>query len=121
MSLDAEEHDRRVQAELRNGERLVWSGQPNPACYARTARMIVLFAIPWTAFAVFWVGATAALLWFSGDPEKADGIVGTIFLLFPLFGIPFILIGLGMFTAPFWMRRQARRTSYALTEKRAIV
>ncbi len=41
--------------------------------------------------------------------------------LFPLFGVPFILIGLGMLSTPLWMRRSARRTVYVITDRRAIV
>ncbi len=37
-----------------------------------------------------------------------------------LFGLPFVLIGLGMLLAPFAAFRTARRTVYALTNKRFI-
>src|SRR6185295_1976399 len=40
---------------------------------------------------------------------------------FALFGIPFILIGLGMFSSPYWVARSAKKTVYALTNRRAIV
>jgi hypothetical protein len=42
-------------------------------------------------------------------------------VLFPLFGVPFVLIGLGMLAAPYWMRRKAQNTVYALTDKRALI
>ena len=40
--------------------------------------------------------------------------------LSPLWGVPFICIGLGMLTAPYWAARAARRTIYAITDRRAI-
>ena len=41
--------------------------------------------------------------------------------LFAAFGIPFVLIGLGMLFAPLWMHRSAKRTVYAITNHRAII
>ncbi len=40
---------------------------------------------------------------------------------FPLFGVPFVLIGLVMLATPLWTHRSARRTVYAVTNRRAIV
>jgi len=37
------------------------------------------------------------------------------------YGIPFVLIGFGMLSAPFWMRRSAKRTIYTITDLRAII
>jgi hypothetical protein len=98
------ELETRVQSELAAGERLVWVGQPRPGRALLGSLILVLFAIPWTAFAVFWmVLASGANLWFA------------------LFGVPFVVIGLGMLTAPLGVWRKARQTCYALTDRRAIV
>lgn len=73
---------------------------------------IVLFGIPWTAFAIFWIaGASGFKL-----PDFSHG-----FGFFPLFGVPFVLIGLGMLSSPYWARRAARRSIYVLTDRRAII
>ncbi|MDX2200053.1 MAG: hypothetical protein SF069_13915 [Phycisphaerae bacterium] len=88
--------------------------QPIPGRMARMTLPIVLFAIPWTAFAVFW---TAAAGWGTSKAETGAGFFG----FFPLFGVPFILIGLGMLASPFWARRNARRSAYVLTDRRAIL
>lgn len=106
----------RLAAEIRNGEQVVWSGQPRAR--RRLAGFgIWLFAVPWTAFALFW--ETAALSpWFrgggSGAMEKGFSIV------FPLFGVPFVVIGLGMMAAPFYQIARARRTLLALTSQRLL-
>jgi hypothetical protein len=111
--------DALVQAELVTGERLLWVGQPLPRRYLLFSIPIVLFAIPWTGFAVFWV-LTASGMLFGGMGNNAPG-PGGFFACFPLFGLPFILIGLGLFSSPYWLLRKARRTCYALTDRRAII
>ena len=41
--------------------------------------------------------------------------------MFALWGVPFILIGLGMLSSPYWMLRRAKRMAYVLTDRRAII
>uniref|UniRef100_A0A7C4LKX9 Uncharacterized protein n=1 Tax=Schlesneria paludicola TaxID=360056 RepID=A0A7C4LKX9_9PLAN len=113
--------DARVRAEIRAGERLVWVGQPRPGRLARGAIPIVLFGIPWTAFAVFWMAAASGALFGGFGENNGPGEVGGFFTWFPLFGLPFVLIGLGMLSSPYWFWRQAKRTCYALTDHRAIL
>ncbi|MDP4779650.1 MAG: hypothetical protein NWS16_05385 [Akkermansiaceae bacterium] len=101
-----------VDIELRGGERVTWTGQPLPSRFARRSIGIVLFGIPWTAFALFWIAGASGFKM----PDFSQG-----FGLFPLFGVPFVLIGFGMLSSPIWMRRKARRTAYVVTDQRAIV
>src|SRR5262245_41285862 len=99
-----------VQAELQPGESVRWLDQPIPTRFALSALPVFLFAIPWTAFSLFWIwGASQA---------KCDGREAG---LFALFGIPFVLVGLGMFASPGWAMRRARRTVYLVTDRRAVV
>ena len=101
-----------VGAELQPGERIIWTGRPIPGRFARRSIGIVLFGIVWTAFAIFWIaGASRFRL-----PDFSHG-----FGLFPLFGVPFVLIGFGMLSTPYWMRRKAGRTAYVITDKRALI
>jgi hypothetical protein len=94
-----------VERELQDGERVMWMEQPRPGGLIWTALPIVLFAIPWTGFAVFWM----VNAWRMGSD-----------LWFALFGLPFVLVGLGMLSAPLWLLRKARRTVYAVTDRRAF-
>lgn len=96
---------RLVDDELQDGERIVWLAQPRQNLYRRPAWVIVLFAIPWTAFSLF---ITTMIV----DKES---------WFMALFGVPFVLVGLGMLSSPFWMGRKANRTVYAITDRRAIV
>lgn len=84
-----------VEAEINTGEVITWIGSPVPRLFARRAWPLVLFGIPWTAFAVFWMfGAAGFKMPVFQKPGDA----------FPLFGIPFILIGCGMLSSPLWWR-----------------
>ena len=77
--------------------------------------------IPWTAFALFWMAGASGLLFGGFGGGNGPPGMGAFFICFPLFGIPFVLIGLGMLTSPFWAVRRAKRTCYALTDRRAIL
>jgi len=110
----------RVRSELRPGERILWIGQPLPGRSMLMSIPLVIFAIPWTCFALFWTAGASGLL---------DGMLGingpvqemTPFrLLFSCFGLPFIAIGLGMLSAPYWARRKSSQTVYAVTDQRAL-
>ena len=109
----------RVEAELDKNERLLWVGQPNPRRFMLQALPILLFGIPFTAFAVFWMVIASGMMF--GAADMMDGFGGGIFACFPLFGLPFLFIGLAMLTAPLWMARRAGQTFYALTDQRAIL
>ena len=101
-----------VEYELADGEELIWAAQPDPRRFALKSLPIVLFGIPWTAFILFWIAGASGFK----IPDFSEGSD-----FFPLFAIPFLLIGLGMLSAPFWMMRKARRTAYVITERRAII
>lgn len=108
--------DLALQRELRRGERVLWQGRPIARVHSK-AFGIYLFAIPWTAFSLLWTalaagGATAM----AGD----GGGIGLAAWAFPLFGVPFIAIGLGMLATPFWPLWSARRTLFAVTDQRLI-
>jgi hypothetical protein len=100
--------------ELEPGESLLWSGSPDPRRSMLMSLPILLFAIPWTAFAIFWVASAVGMS--RSGPNPGGG-----FSFFPLFGIPFVLIGLAMLSGPFWAYRKAQQTVYAVSNKRAII
>lgn len=88
------------------GEPIRWAGRPDAKRVALAAASKALFGIPFAAFAVFWV-------WTAAKQSKDS--------FFPLFGIPFVLIGLGMLLAPLWKLVVAHRTVYVLTPKRLAI
>jgi hypothetical protein len=113
-----EELEAQVRSELRDRERLLWVGQPRPGRLARQGMPVMLFGIPFTAFALFWIAAASGLLAAGGNGGAAPDAFQ---ICFPLFGVPFVLIGLGMLSAPYWLGRSAKRTCYAVTDRRAIL
>ena len=103
------------QDRLLSGERLVWQGRPATGILF-TSRDIFLvpFSLFWCGFVVFWEwGASQA------SRSGQDGLIGDVF---PLFGIPFVLIGIyfliGRFLVDVWIRG---RTSYAVTNQRVLI
>lgn len=102
----------RLRAELRPGESLAWAGQPDPDRIMRSGFRIVLFFVPFTAFSLFWIAAASGFQW----PRWDGG-----WSLFPLFGLPFLLVGLGGLASPLWLRRKSHSTVYAITSERALV
>src|SRR5512139_1652604 len=101
----------RLRAELKPGESIAWAGQPNPDRYMKSGFKLWLFFIPWTAFSLFWIAGASGFRM----PQFNSG-----WSLFPLFGLPFLLIGLGGLSSPLWLRLKARSTIYAITNRRAI-
>jgi hypothetical protein len=109
------EHDPRIPAELNVGERLVWAGRPVPGLVARKALPVALFGLAFLGFSLFWAGSAVSM------GSSASGGPPLMNLVFPLFGLPFILVGVWMLMTPLRSRRAARKTLYALTDRRAIV
>ncbi len=111
------ELDSILRRELLPGERLLWSASPAPH-KLRGAFAIWLFAIPWTAFALFWE-AMAFLPWMASS-HTPSAITWSFGIIFPLFGLPFIGVGIGMLWMPFKVQRRAAQTIYGLTDRRII-
>jgi hypothetical protein len=108
-----------VEGELASGERIQWMAQPQPrGGFPWAALPMMLFAIPWTGFALFWMANAAGVV--GGNAPFDAGR-----LVFALFGLPFVLIGLAMLTAPYWIKRRLSRTAaktiYLITDRRAVI
>ena len=107
-----------LRRELMTGERIIWSGQPKPSkLYAVFG--IWLFAIPWTVFSLFWEAMASVMLWSSGT-HTPDAIRWSYGIVFPLFGLPFVAIGFAMMWMPISAIRKAKRTVFALTDRRVL-
>jgi hypothetical protein len=109
----------RAQSELQPGESLYWTGVADPARAAVSALPAALFGIPFAGFAAFWINAA-----YHGTHafHKSGGNSFTgAFSFFPLFAVPFLLIGLGIILAPLWAYLSGRTTVYAVTNQRVMV
>lgn len=103
-----------LERELRGDEVVVWHGWQ----LARLELLsfgLYLFAIPWTAFSIMWTTVAAGAMASSGD----DG-PGWIGWAFPLFGLPFVAIGVAMLARPFVPLMQKGRVLYVVTDRRVL-
>lgn len=106
----------RLQRELA-GEDILWAGQPGPRASFLHALPVWLFAVPWSAFSFTWEGLALTAFFAERGRDSAATVMAYVF---PLFGLPFVLVGLGMLGLPFFAQWRARRTVHVLTAKRLI-
>jgi len=117
------EVDSAVRNELRDGEELWYAGMPSPSRMGRKMWPIAIFGLCFGGFAAFWITMAAAGVWFGAAKSTEDTgskVAAGVFMLFPLFGLPFLLVGLAMISSPFWVGRKARRTACCVTNQRAM-
>ncbi|HEV3255374.1 MAG TPA: hypothetical protein VG013_00710 [Gemmataceae bacterium] len=95
----------RVANELDAGERLIWAGQPRLDLAMRSAYLLVPCGVVFTGFALVWI---------------VVAVVVSAGLMAPC-SLPFVAVGILLMASPVWLRRRARQTMYALTDRRAIV
>lgn len=102
-----------INSELTSSETLLWSGKPKQGIVFRLGDFFLIpFSLMWGGFALFWE-FMALRIPQSGQRET---------LLFPLFGIPFVLIGLYIMIGRFFFDAfRRRRTEYGLTDERALI
>ena len=102
-----------IEQELGSGERVLWKGRPRGGLRLRGSDIYLIpFSLFWGGFAIFW--ETMAL--FKIPKNNPAG------LLFPIFGIPFVLFGLYFIFGRFFVDAKMRQsTEYAVTNRRAII
>jgi len=102
-----------IERELGTGERVLWKGRPRGGLRLRGSDIyMVPFSLFWGGFAIFW--EAMALLKISKNNPAA--------ILFPIFGIPFVLFGLYLVFGRFFVDAKLRESAeYAVTNRRAII
>jgi hypothetical protein len=93
-----------LDAELQPGERLIWAGVPSAGRLRARAASDFVFPLLHNA-------AIATLIYFVA---KFAGMLCMV-------AIPLLLLGFGLLTGPFLAFKNATRTLYALTDRRALV
>lgn len=103
-----------IQKELDSGERLIWAGSPRQGTVFKSSDIFMIpFSLLWGGFAIFWEVMALQI------PSNKAGTVG---IFFPLFGIPFVLIGLYIIFGRFiYDSKKRSKTFYGLTNHRAII
>jgi hypothetical protein len=99
---------------LESTEMLLWSGQPASGIRLRAQdAFLIPFSLLWCGFAIFWEFTAVTQV------SKAPGPVAVIF---PLWGIPFVLFGLYFVFGRFIADSHCRaRTSYGVTSERIVI
>ena len=89
-------------------ENLIWAGQPKKGIVFRSSDIFLIpFSLLWCGFAIFWLASVVSV--------EAP-------LIFCLFGIPFVIIGLFFVFGRFIVdSKQRENTVYGLTEDRIII
>lgn len=95
--------------QLAPGERLIWSGSPKTLHGPRGANRV---------FAVFFLGF--ACIWELGALQALTVGAGLFGIVFPLFGVPFILVGLKLLF-PQLGGPKPEEIVYAVTDQRVLV
>lgn len=98
-----------LERQIAPGERLLWSGRPQKLHGPRGAGR--LFAVFFLGFACFWELMALQTL------TLGAGLFG---ILFPLFGIPFILVGIKLLF-PQVGGPKPEEIAYAITDQRVLV
>lgn len=104
---------------LAPGERILWQGQPDATPdWSLLIDFRSLFGLLFTGFAVFWTAIAVSMLWSGGS----NGPPLFFRVLFPLFGVPFVLVGLGTLLGPLRADLADRRGAfYTLTDRAAFI
>ena len=99
--------------DLANGEYIIWAGQPAPKLFNSSDFFLVPFSFIWCGFTIFW-----EIMAFTAFRQVGNGPG----IIFPIFGIPFVLVGLYLLLGRFFYRSlKNNRTYYALTNQRVMV
>ncbi len=105
--------------ELESDERLLWASKPSSTrAFGRKLPMMI-FGGCFTAFAMFWVMGAAFTT--SIGRGMMGGGLSVMSYVFPLFGVPFIAVGIYIMAQPFLARQKAANGACGLTDKRAII
>ncbi len=93
-------------------EKLLWQGAPATGIkLSGNSLVLSVFGVFFLGFALFWMGMAASM-----------GTGSVVDIFFPLFGLPFVLVGLWLVAGHLFFDAYKRKHArYALTSRRAII
>ena len=98
---------------LEPGEAVTWAMQPRPYVYLVRGLTSIAYGATWSVLGALWYHG-------AGGVGKYSAFEGW-WRLVPLLSLPFILAGLSFFIHPIRLGAQARRTWYAVTDRRVFI
>jgi hypothetical protein len=102
-----------ARGEMRPQERLIWADRPIARVRGAQALGRIAFGILFGGFAAFWTSAAWVM---------TRGVSNDLFgVFFPLFGIPFIVVGGGIVVAGARSWRDGGAIVYALSDERVLI
>ncbi len=103
-----------ISSTLDANEHLIWSGRPREGFLLRKQDFYLIpFSLMWGGFAIFWEFSVLKIA------PKAQSPTAEVF---PLFGIPFVAIGLYIMFGRFFVDAYARsKTTYGVTSDRIVI
>ncbi|RYX82932.1 hypothetical protein EON83_16905 [bacterium] len=107
-----------IARELDAGERILWSGHPNPERMRRKALPMTFIAIPCFAFMLFAFWDASKLARMALAAGRVPHILTMIFPVLAMGALGFFAL---MAVAPLYEAIKARRTFYLLTNRRALI
>ena len=112
--MDQPSYQAALQPYLLEGERTIWTGQPDPSRLVSSGDWyLVPFSLMWGGFAIFWEASALGIF---------NSFKGGAPLLLALFGVPFVVIGQYLIWGRFFYKRWDRkRTIYAVTTQRILI
>ena len=97
---------------LNENESIIWAETPGTSQFQKLSIFYSIFSIPFTAFSIFWIYMALSI------SSKAPSAISYIF---PIFGIPFVVIGLLAFLSPLWAAFARKRSACIITDQRVVV
>lgn len=107
-------------------ERVLWTGRAGSVGPGVEGIFGGCFGLFFAGFALFWIAGAATIGGvarggFDSPGAPGGGALGTGLSLFPLFGVPFLLVGLGViFSSLYWSPRRKSSGIYAITDRRLL-
>lgn len=103
-----------LETELCPGERLLWAAQPKGGFHlSRGDGFLIPFGLAWLGFSIFWM----VLAWRAPNSAGSE----TLNIVFPLFGIPFVLVGLYLVAGRYYFdARKRTQTAFGITNCRIL-
>lgn len=107
-----------LQSALDPSEHILWSGAPVTGVrFSLFDWFMIPFSLFWFGFSVVW-----EVLAISAFIESLQDSFDLFVLIFPIFGIPFVIIGYQMLIGRFFSdARNRERTYYGITDRNVII